>query len=238
MNKTYVKIFFLYLFIALIFIQCNKSFITERPESLTVAAYEDFRSKLMLAYEADNYYSIAFQLANLKAPNHLIYKHLKKAVKENTGLCESIFEMNRLAVHYGFYKNLYKADTAQFYEVFDLCLQKLGENAYQEYDERQLREEDAYINSRPSLDSARMKPALISLLQEMQENDQKYRKKLADDRIQIPEAEKSALWKLQKELDSLNLIKADSILTHYGYPGVQEVGYDLSNTIWFVLQHQ
>ena len=99
-------------------------------------------------------------------------------------------------------------------------------------------EEEAYEKNKPKLDSALMNPALIATLKVMQENDQRYRKRLADARVTIAESERTKLWELQKSLDSLNLIKADSILLHHGYPDVQEVGADLENTIWFVLQHQ
>lgn len=157
---------------------------------------------------------------------------------EDVGQCERIFEMNYLALNYGFYKSPYRADTALYYKVFDLCLQKLGKNAYQEFDKQKLKEEEEHLNSRPPLDSSLRNTNLIMVLKEMQEDDQKYRLKLADARITIPEDKRTRMWKLQKELDALNLLKADSILSNFGYPSAQNVGYDLDNVIWFVLQHQ
>lgn len=240
MYQRYPKLALLLCVIALIFFQCSDAapFVPERHKSLDTGTYEEFRSKLLAAYQEGDEIAIAYQLANLKAPNQLVYKHLKDAVKQDVGSCEHVFLINRLAVNYGFFKSLYKMDTTQFYEVFDLCLNKLGEDAYREYEAQQEQDEQAHINNRPKLDSAAMNPELVAILKKMEDLDKKYREKLADNRIEIPDKKRARLWKLQKELDSLNFITADSILTNFGYPGVHDVGYDLSNVIWFVLQHQ
>ena len=78
----------------------------------------------------------------------------------------------------------------------------------------------------------------MEILATIYEDDQKLRRKLGDSLNPLPEKEKSKLWEMQKQLDSINLIRIDSILNFHGYPTVQEVGHDLFKTIWLVLQHQ
>lgn len=48
---------------------------------------------------------------------------------------------------------------------------------------------------------------------------------------------KEALAKKMKENDSINLVKVESIIEKYGYPGKSLVGERESNTAWAVIQH-
>jgi len=234
-----LRYFLLYL-ICVLCVNCRpmKPYMPNCPEGLSASACEEFKAKLKKAYDEGDDFQIAFQLSNLKGPNDMIYQHLKSAVQNDVSRCESLFDMNRMAVNYGFYQNPYKADTAQFYEVFNLCLEMLGDDAYQKFDQQQTLEEKEYIDSRPALDSSLLIPELIKTLAQMLEDDQKYRVQLGDQRLDIPEKDREDMWRLQSRLDSINLIRVDSVLTHHGYPGTHQVGYDLDNVVWLVLHHQ
>lgn len=210
-------------------------FIPERHEELSEERYKEFCGELEKAYAEGNEYLIAFQLANLKAPNELIFKHLKNSSEEG---CFKIFQWYYLASENGFYQSLYKADTVQFKEALELCLQKMGDNAYQDFRDREKKETEDYLKNRPKLDSTLFIPELIQALTVILEDDQRYRTILADGRLSHSEEKENRLWKLQKELDSLNLLKIDTILSKYDYPTRSEVGYELDDAVWLVLHHQ
>lgn len=44
-------------------------------------------------------------------------------------------------------------------------------------------------------------------------------------------------WKITQEIDSLNLIKVEKIISKHGYPGKELVGEKLSAAVWYVIQH-
>lgn len=215
-----------------------KPYIPNCPEALSVSSCEEFKVKLLQAYEEGDDFQVAFQLANLKAPNELVYKHLKNAVQNNVNHCESIFDMNRMAVDHGFYQNPYKADTARFYGVFNLCLKMLGEDAYEKFDQKEKLEEEAYRNNRPKLDSSLLIPDLIEILSQALEDDQKYRAQLGDQKLDFSAKDREQMWSLQSRLDSINLLRIDTVLTHHGYPGTHQVGHELVDVVWLVLHHQ
>ncbi|NRB52462.1 MAG: hypothetical protein HRU41_32680 [Saprospiraceae bacterium] len=73
--------FFLNYFLASCHEQAQ-AFIPARHSAISVKAYEDFRVKLLDAYEAENYYLVAFNLANLRSDTGLIYENLTKAILE------------------------------------------------------------------------------------------------------------------------------------------------------------
>jgi hypothetical protein len=74
---------------------------------------------------------------------------------------------------------------------------------------------------------------LIATLQQMELDDQKYRKTIAISELKTyPD-----LWKQQLLLDSLNVLKLDSIMCQYGYPTPKLVGRELSKVLFFVVQH-
>jgi hypothetical protein len=219
------------------FFQCRTapSYIPERHENISLTDYNKYKDKLLQAYQKKDDYSVAVQLANLKASNNLVFKQLNQAVNKDVACCNAIFEMQNIAEQ-GFFQNLYKADTVQFKQVIGLCLQKLGKNAYDDYLKQYQKEVEIYQKSKPQIDSSSMKRDLILILQKINDDDQKYRRELSD--FRITEAEKNSFSKLQNKLDSSNLIRVDSILTNHGYPRPQEVGFDLSMTIFLVLHHQ
>jgi hypothetical protein len=73
----------------------------------------------------------------------------------------------------------------------------------------------------------------IATLQQMERDDQKYRKTISVSELKTyPD-----LWKQQLLLDSLNVLKLDSIMCQYGYPTPKQVGRELSKVPFFVVQH-
>lgn len=44
-------------------------------------------------------------------------------------------------------------------------------------------------------------------------------------------------WEITQENDSINLIKVESIISTFGYPGKKMVGDKLNTAAWFVIQH-
>lgn len=237
MNFKRNSVIILFLLFIINFFQCRISsiYIPERQKSVSLTEYSKYRGKLLQAYNAKDEYTIAVQLANLKASNKLVFEHLKQAVNKDRACCNDIFEIQNIADQ-GFFQNIYKADTIRFKQVFGLCLQKIGKNAYLEYIKQDQEKIEIFNKSKPRIDSSLIKPELILILQKIQQDDQKYRRSLSDFRIKEPERKK--LWTLQNNLDSLNLIRVDSILNTYGYPRPQEVGFDLSLTTFLVLHHQ
>lgn len=80
-----------------------------------------------------------------------------------------------------------------------------------------------------SLDSA-----LIRELKQIEKDDQYYRNKIEE--IGYPSKIKE-YWEYQNIVDSINLIKIDSIISIFGYPGRDKVGVDNEKIIFLVIQH-
>lgn len=225
--------FFLYFFQS-----CQENtrpFIPQRPQSIDENQYEKFREKLIEAYDAEDYYLVAFNLANLQSPKEPIYENLKRAVKQDSLACTEIFEVNYLAEQ-GFYRHIYRIDTTEFKQVFDLCLLQMGRNSYASYRQKEIEETRLYLASRAPLDSSLFDWDLIEILKEIDEDDQKFRKKMRS--LNISEAEKKRLFARQVQIDSVNLSRVDSILTNWGYPSREKVGHDYSDVIVMIVHHQ
>jgi hypothetical protein len=90
--------------------------------------------------------------------------------------------------------------------------------------------------------------ALKAELDSMQMLDQKYRLALianfkgqGDSLAQVYGIKKGDLndylWKLQNEIDSLNTVRIEQIIDHYGYPGVSLVGTPTNEVAFYIIQH-
>lgn len=77
-------------------------------------------------------------------------------------------------------------------------------------------------------------------LQSIKSSDQKYRR-LATEMRQQNQGERTqeevALWNLQMEIDSLNMVKIEEIINCHGYPGKELVGEDLKSVAALVIIH-
>lgn len=226
--------------LSILFLQCKNSenIIPERDKDMSVATYDDFKAKLIDAYKTDSHIKIAYQLANLKASKKLVYEQLKKAVEKNVDNCEKIFDIAYLAREGGFFKSPYRSDTTLFNKVVDLCIEKIGPKAYEDFSDQVAKKSEEIKAKKANIDSSTLNHALIKILTDIQNKDQEIRSIIGDERKEMSEEKRNELWALQKQLDSINLIRVDSILTNHGYPSAQEVGHDLKNTIWFVVHHQ
>ena len=66
--------------------------------------------------------------------------------------------------------------------------------------------------------------------------DQLYRNFPNDDTILL-EFQQDSLWKLQVIIDSINTIKIEQIIAHYGHPTIKMVGKEAVQAPFFVIQH-
>jgi hypothetical protein len=241
-NNTIAKAIFLLIALCLLvfflFQSCRdhtEPFIPERHESIREDQYETRRKKLVEAYEAENYFSISFYLATLKSPSEAIYNNLRKAVKHDTSACAKIFDVRYLAEQ-GFYRYVYKIDTTEFEKVFDLCITQKGSNAYDLYKQKEMERARLYRESRPPLDSALFDWKLMEILKEIEEDDQRLRIKM--NALGNSEAEIARLLVMRNKIDSLNLVRVDSILTYVGYPTREKVGHDYTDVVALIVHHQ
>lgn len=80
---------------------------------------------------------------------------------------------------------------------------------------------------------------LISQLENIDEDDQKYRIQLEEaDNIYGPTSkEVGDIWKIIHEKDSINLIKVIAIIDKYGWLGTDIIGKDGNSTLFLVIQH-
>lgn len=220
----------------LVFSACKESkpFYPAKHESLTNKQYEKYTKRLKTAYNDENCLGVASQLANLRASKKLVYKFLRKAIENNPNACESIFRVQYYADE-GFFKNIYKLDTIEFERSFKMCLKKYGEKSYELHVQNYEKEGQTRLKNLPQIDSTLLDKALMKSLEEIAKNDQRYRIKINE--FNTTE-EDNKYWKLQNKLDSLNLIKVDSILNAKGYPTSASVGNELSDVVFIVLHHQ
>lgn len=229
-----------FLFLIYFFASCHEQgqqFIPERHPAIGVSEYETFRLKLLDAYAAEDYYLVAFNLANLRSDTGLIYENLTKAVQLDTTVtaCNKIFEVNYLAEQ-RFYRHIYRMDTLKFKQVLALCLTKKGSDAYAAYRQKEIEETKLYLASREPLDSTQFDWGLIEILKEIDEDDQRLRRKMRS--LDISDIEKEELFKRQVLIDSVNLLRVDSVLVNIGYPTREKVGHDYSLVVVMVVHHQ
>lgn len=210
-------------------------FIPKRPQSFSENQYEILQNKLLEAYESEDYFHISFYLATLQSPKKPIYENLKRAVKNDSSACAKIFEVKYLAEQ-GFYRHVYKIDTNEFNKVLDLCLVQLGNNAYAKFRQNKIEETRLFLESREPLDSTQFDWNLIGILKKINEDDQNLRIQMTS--LNISDSEVDSLFKLQVQMDSINLLRVDSILTNIGYPTTELVGYDYDDVIVYVIHHQ
>lgn len=238
MNKCTIRYAYIWFPVLCLLLCCRSRadrFVPQRHKSIGESQYAEYCKKLEEAYAEENYYIASFYLANLKAPKELIYDNLKKSVLDDSSNCTNIFEIQYLAEE-GYRRHLYSIDTNEFKKIFELCLLKNGKDSYHLYKLRELEETKAFLASREPLDSSLFNWKLIGILKEIDESDQNIRKRMRD--INISDSEKERLANLRGQIDSINLLRVDSILTNFGYPTKKVVGYDYSSVIVIVIHHQ
>jgi hypothetical protein len=80
---------------------------------------------------------------------------------------------------------------------------------------------------------------IIQQLLRIDELDQRYRNQMGSVQLQYggDSKEMKELYKAMKSADSLNLIEVESILSKYGWLGVNEIGSQCNTTLFMVIQH-
>ncbi|MEM6398259.1 MAG: hypothetical protein AAF741_18050 [Bacteroidota bacterium] len=224
-------------FLLLLFCACNSTsnpYFPPKHSELSNWDYEAYTEILAESYDANDHFTSAFQLANLKADNTYIYASLEEAVKHQDGTCQKMYDIQHLADQ-GFYRHLYRNDTLRFREIFEMCLSKDGADAYRSFKAEKNAETEVYLSSRPPVDSSQLDHELIKKLEQIYIDDQYYR--IEANKLDKTAEEVDSLWSLQLINDSLNLLRVDTILSEYGYPSYRNVGHEQAHTIFLVLHH-
>lgn len=227
------------IFLLSIYISCQtkqvEKFYPIKDEMMAEGIYQKYRLKLDTAYMMKDHFEAGVQLSNLKAPSDKIFDQLRIGIREDSINCYEVYEQYKLFVENNFQTNLVKSDTIEFVKLYHLCVETLGEQAFLDFQADKELQYQKRLAQREKLDSTKFNIKLLNELRQIHKNDQLHRIEIS--KKGVTESEKRELWKKQHYLDSINLVKVDSILTH-GYPSKYEVGYDNLSTIWLVLQHQ
>jgi len=214
----------------------SDKYIPERSVEMSEGIYTKYKTKLDTAYLKNDHFEVAIQMANLNAPPEIIFNNLEMGVKENIQNYYKVHEWYQLFKENNFQVNLVKVDTLKYTEVYKICVDQLGKQSLVEFENEKIRKHELEIQKREKLDSSRFDPDLMSQLEQIERDDQELRK--AMNARNITKQELDNLWIEQNKIDSVNLGKVDLILTRYGYPKKEKVGYDLASTVWLVLHHQ
>ncbi len=80
---------------------------------------------------------------------------------------------------------------------------------------------------------------LISILDSIHTNDQKYREKMDEiaQEYGLQSKEMKEIWKTTTEMDSINLEKVKRIINEYGWLGPDVIGNQGNKTFFLVIQH-
>lgn len=238
-QKTHVlKTHILSLYVIILLISCQDAprYYPPKSPEMTAATYDHYKVMLDSAYINNDHFEAAIQLANLLAPSDIIFKQLDKGIRANPHNCFRVYEWYKLFDENNFMVNLVRADTTRYLAAYTLCIELLGKQAFTDFQNEKEEKSRAEEERRTQLDSSKFDPVLIQLLEQIEKDDQAVRIKLSDKHLS-----KADEAKLQKEMlltDSMNLVKVAAILSEYGYPKKEKVGYELASTVWLVLHHQ
>lgn len=202
---------------------------------LNLETYEKYVAHLRRAYEYGDNYQVALQLANLSGNKSTLNKFLLLAVDETPEVCSTIYK-NKYLARQGFYKNIFKYDSVGYNVAYEKCLEISSGQGFNDYVLRQREEEIEYENNRPVLDSSKFNANIIKLLEEIYQDDQRFRVQFS--KLLVGDLTRKILMGRQKNIDSINLMRVDSIFSVFGYPTVETVGYDYEWTFFLVLHHQ
>ena len=224
--------------ISILALSCHTAQNYYPPQSLEMSEgmYNKYKAKLDTAYLRNDHFEASIQLANLGAPSKVVFKNLKVGIKEDPQNCFKVYEWFKLFKENNFQVNLVRADTIQFSEAYELCIDMLGKQAFIDFQNKKEEKHKEEKENRIMLDSTKLDLNLISQLEQIEKDDQELRVQM--NAKSITKKEEANLWIKQNKLDSINLIKVEAILVKYGYPKIEKVGYDLANTVWLVLHHQ
>lgn len=210
--------------------------VPEKPEGMSDEYYSKYKVKLDTAIAFQDFLHVGVQLCNLKSPTDSVFKYLELGITQKSSNCEEIYHWYRLFKEDRFLVNIVKIDTLRFEKIFEQCQKSLGEQSYNEFLEKRIRNYELRKAKQTKLDSTKFNFSLIRELDIIHRDDQSLRKNLSQ-LDEKSEAYKEG-WAEQKKLDSINLTKVEKIFQQYGYPTKEMVGYEPMLTCWLVLQHQ
>ena len=184
---------------------------------------KDISTKARIVLE----YNIAHGYKVLKEPSDSLFDRLSNLISlDTTSVCYEIIDWNR--AFKGFGQQSYEELSPQRWQVlYKLCL-PYAQNLEKEHEKSRIVEEK------------NIDPILLKRLNFLIERDKKYRDSigLAERKYGIHSAEVKTLWQKQHELDALNAILIDSIITQYnGYIGTKITGESHSNDLLLVALH-
>lgn len=229
-----MRVLSFFILIGLFSCQESKPYYPPQHPSLSHGLFDKYVGKLDTAYMLKDYFAVGIQLANLKAPADKIFHFIELGLKENEENCQLIYMW--YSMYDQFRNNLVQSDTLQFLESHKWCLEKLGAESFQNFQEEANAKSELVRTQIIGPDSASSNSELIDALQAIYEDDQKVRLNM-DLRHESSETPDHILNNM-RVTDSINLIKIEEILSIYGHPTVQEVGSKLFRVPWLVLHHQ
>lgn len=209
--------------------------IPEKYSELSQGTYDKYLGLLKEAYNTNDNFQKAIQLANLKGDKKATFHYLNLSVSEDLGKCDKIYEWYWLYDRHNFGVNLLKYDTTEFKKVISICEDLNPARPYQVYEKIKDEEDRQAEEKRHSQDSTNFNLELVAKLKQINDDDQEIRNKISEKNI-TPELE-AKLFEEMHIVDSINLIKVDQIFEEYGYPSRELVGKDGNFTPALVIHH-
>lgn len=231
-NMKYIYISFLFLLMSC---KKNKNYVPLQPQEMSDALYSTCVDKLKKACRNNDFYDIAFYIASLEGDRADVANNLEKAFEFDSNMCNEIFDIQNFA-NQGFFQSIYRYDTLLFKKYFTKCNSRENAPLFLDYMNEVNRSYNEKLASRPQIDSMLRDDELIIELTKIGENDQHYRKLVSG--LNNSQSDMDNWYSEMVKLDSINLIKIDSILKLKEYPKPESVGYELSRVPFFVIHHQ
>lgn len=229
---------FFFPLLSLLIFSCNsiENYYPEKNSKISKGMYSKYKLKLDSAYLNKNHFEIAIQLANLNGSTDKIFYHSDIGVRKNTENCFRVYEWFSLFKKHGFKVNVVQVDTIKFVELYELCIDLVGKQAFTFYEQKKEQKLQDRMKNRLKLDSTRFNMELIKELEEIEKDDQELRLKMNTEGSSQKYLD--SLWAIQSIIDSINLYKIEKIINQFGYPNKTMVGYDLVIVPWLVIHHQ
>lgn len=238
MNMNRIFTYLKWLAFLLIFSCGDRSmpdYIPEKHENLSNGEYEKYKGLLIEAYNEGDILGASLQLANLKGDKDLTFKIFHEGIENGKVDCGKVYEWYWLYDRHNFGMNLVKLDTLLFRSSVDLCDLKSTNFSYAEYAKNKDFEEEENKRNKPVEDSTNFNMPLVKKLEQIERDDQRLR--ILAQGKNIDQNTKDSLYIEIQRIDSLNLLKIDTIFNTYGYPSKELVGKEGSFIPALVIHH-
>lgn len=215
--------------------KASTDYIPEKHEELSNGEYDKYVASLISAYEEGDILKAALQLANLKGDKALIFKIFNSGIENGKVDCEKVYEWYWLYDRHNFGMNLVQIDTVLFKSSVNLCDAENTNYSYKEYAERKDFEEAENKRNKPVEDSTDFDMSLVEKLKQIENDDQSIR--VSASSKNIDQKTKDSLYVEMQRIDSINLLKIDTIFSVYGYPSRKLVGKEGNFVPALVIHH-